>query len=111
MDEQQVATAEALGLDAGDPAVAVLTWALTEAARRLLTRAQAQRARHVLPVVAVLVAVAARAGWEAVQGAPLTLDVVLRGLGAAGIAALGHSQIREVEKARAETRTRKRDDT
>lgn len=91
----------ALGLDGADPLVVVITWCLTEAASRLMTKAQASRARHALPAFAVLAAIGARAAIDAVGGEPITFDAVLRGLGAAGVAALGHSQMREVSKARA----------
>jgi len=87
-----------LGLDGADPLVAIVAWGLTEACSRLLSAAEARRARRFLPAVAVAIAVALRAAYEAVQGEPMTVDVLLRGAGAAGIAVLTHSQLRELRK-------------
>ena len=76
----------------------VLTWALTYAAGRWLPWLQAHRA--LLPTVAVLLAVAARAALDATSGQPITVETVARGLAAGATAVLAHSQVRELVKAR-----------
>jgi len=85
-------------MDATDPLVAAVAWALTAAARRI---PWLERHRAVLPTVAVLAAVAVRAGVGAVQGEALTLDAVGRGVVAGALAVLAHSQARELAKLRA----------
>lgn len=95
--------AAALGVDGTDPLIAVLAWALTLAASRLLSRAEAKRARHFLPLLSIALAVGLRAALDATRGQPLTGEVVLRGFGSAAVAVLAHSQLREAGKWR-ETR-------
>lgn len=94
----QVPAAPALGLDAGDPAVALIAWALTLAVGRMLTRAQAAKARTALPMMAAAIAVGLRAAYAVSAGQPLTVDVVARGFGAAAVAVFAHSQARELAK-------------
>lgn len=90
-----------LNFDAADPAVALLAWALTFAVGRWCPKGVRVQVRKVLPLVAVLLACAVSAGVAAVQGEPLTVAVLLRGLGAAGAAVLAHSQLREALKPQA----------
>lgn len=82
-------------IDATDPMVVLLAWGLT-----YICGKASPKTRKVLPIVAVLVAVAVRSAMAAVEGEPLSMDVLMRALGAAGVAVLGHSQMREVAKAR-----------
>lgn len=90
---------EPLNLNPEDPFVAVLTWGLTWGTSRLLGRAGFRRHRRVLPLVAVLLAAGIQAGIVAVRGEAMSLDVVARGLGAAAVAVLMHSQARALVKA------------
>lgn len=83
-------------VDATDPLVVGLTWALTWAAGRWAIPA---RYRGALPALAVLLAVAVRAGLDAAQGMPLTPETVARAVAAGGVAVMGHSQVREIQKA------------
>jgi hypothetical protein len=87
-----------LGVTAGDPVVALITWALTYAVGRWCPARFKVQVRAILPAIAVLLAVAISAGAAQAQHQPLTIDVVLRGVGAAGAAVLGHSQLRELLK-------------
>jgi len=82
--------------DAIDPIVVLLAWALTYAAGRY---AVPKSLRGALPLVAVLGACALRAGGDALLGTPLDLETFLHAVGAAGVAVLGHSQFRELQKA------------
>ena len=87
-------------LDGADPLVIVITWALTLAAGKAMVKTGKENLRKALPMVAVLIAVALRAGFDSVQGSELNAEVLLHGLSAAAIAVLGHSQVREFIKAR-----------
>lgn len=89
-------------VDATDPIVVVLTWVLTYLAGLLGERVD-DRLRHLLPLVALVIAVAARAVLETLQGEAVTGETVLRALAAAGTAVLAHSQVREALKAAGQT--------
>lgn len=86
-------------VDATDPAVMVIAWGLTYAVGRWCPPDFETRVRPILPVVALLAACGARAAIDATQGEPLTLEALLRAVAAAGVAVMGHSQVREVHKA------------
>jgi hypothetical protein len=86
-------------IDGTDPLVVLLTWALTLVVGKLVKKGKFSKLRHMLPAFAVLGAVAIRAIIEASQGAELTVDTALRALAAGGVAVMGHSQIREIQKA------------
>lgn len=86
-------------IDPSDPVVVALTWGLTQIAGLVGDRIS-DHTRHALPVVALVIAVALRAGYVAVQGEPLTVDVLARGLAAGAVAVFLHSQVREVRKVR-----------
>lgn len=85
--------------DGLDPLVVVLTWGLVAAVKRLAKK-RYPKIRHILPFVAVLLAIGLRAAAETMQGADFSTATLLHGLSAAGLAVLLHSQIREVGKAR-----------
>lgn len=86
-----------LGLNESDPLVAALTWLLLLCARHMAGD-HATRFRLTIPTVAVLLAVALRAGIAAAQGDPVTAETVLRAVIAAAGAVLAHSQFRELVK-------------
>ena len=107
MDPQLLAALTASpAVDATDPLVVALTWALTWGAGRWFSRRQFEQARQALPVIAVLCAVGLRAALDAAAGMPLSMDALLRALAAAGVAVLGHSQVRGVQKVRRSRRER-----
>lgn len=90
-------------VDATDPIVVAITWALTYALGRWAPGLNG-KLRPVLPVVALLLAVGLRAGMDTAQGqAPATtgewLAMLARGVAAGGAVVLAHSQVREVQKA------------
>ena len=85
-------------VDATDPAVALIAWGLTILLAKYAPWLS-DRGRPVIPVAAVLVAVGVRAGIDASMGDPLTLATVVRGIGAGTAAVMGHSQLREAQKA------------
>jgi hypothetical protein len=85
-------------VDGTDPLVVGIAWALTWALGRWAPGLR-DRYRGALPVVAVLLAVGARAALDAAAGDPLTLDTLARALAAGAVAGAGHSQVREVQKA------------
>jgi len=85
-------------LDGTDPLVVGLAWALTWALGRWAPGLR-DRYRGALPVVAVLLAVAARAALDGMAGDPLTLDTLARAVAAGAVAVAGHSQLRELQKA------------
>lgn len=94
-----MATAISPLIDGTDPAVVALTWGLTQLAGLAGDRIS-EKTRHALPALAVVIAVGLRAGYTAVQGEPLTVDVFARGLAAGAVAVFLHSQVREVRKVR-----------
>ena len=86
-------------LDIADPVAVLLAWALTMLLGHFIKLADRPKLRTALPIVAVLIAVAVRAGIEAGQGADaLTGEVLLRGMLAGATAVLAHSQFRAVLK-------------
>jgi len=86
-------------IDGTDPLVVVLTWALTFGVGKVFKGANLNKARHLLPMVAVLGAVALQAVIQASEGGALSLQSLGTALGAAGVAVLGHSQFSELKKA------------
>ena len=82
-------------VDELDPVVAVLTWALTAAAAKW---ALPEKLRPAIPVLAILLATGLVAVLQAVEGEALSLQTVVRGLGAGAAAIAGHSGAREVGK-------------
>ena len=90
-------------VDATDPLVAVLAWAISAALSRYLGR-RARRYRHAVPTVAVLVAVALRAAYAQGMDQPIDLALLLRAVAAGAAAVLGHSQFREIGKLTAKDR-------
>lgn len=89
---------EAVAVDLTDPCVVLITWGLTWGVGRFCTK-HMDRLRHLLPVVALVLAVGARASLDTMLGVPLSWDSVFRGVASAGTAVLGHSQFREAVKA------------
>ena len=79
-----------------DPLVAGLTWGLTWLAAKY---AIPDKFRSAIPVVALLTATGLVAALQTTQGDALTLQTVVRGLGAGAAAIAGHSGFREVQKA------------
>ena len=97
-------------VDATDPLVVVLTWFLTEAASQWVKgKKRTEALRHILPALAVLIAIALRAAVTVTQGQALSVDVFLRALAAAGVAVLSHSQLREGQKVVQARRSRSSD--
>lgn len=84
-------------MDAQDPFVIVLTWVLVWAVRKW-AKDRLPKVRHMLPFIAVLLAIAVRAAMEASAGLELSWATVGHGLAAAGVAVLTHSQGREIKK-------------
>lgn len=89
-----------LTVDATDPLVALLAWLLTSLVAKVGGK-RTRQVKHLLPAVAVLSAVALRAGVSAVEDAPVSVDTALRAVAAGGVAVLTHSQAREIQKMRA----------
>jgi hypothetical protein len=88
-------TAGIAQVDEMDPVVAILTWALMAAARKW---ALPDRLRPIIPVLAILLATGLVAGLQAFEGEALSLQTVVRGLGAGAAAIAGHSGVRELSK-------------
>jgi hypothetical protein len=88
-------------MDPSDPIVALFALVITEALKRMLKPAALKRVGPVIPVVVVVLAMALRVGYDAMltDGGALTWATVLRGLAAAGVAVLTHTQFRSVAKA------------
>jgi hypothetical protein len=72
---------------------------MTSASAKVFARSKFQKARHLLPVVALLSAVALQAVIENFYGTGFNIESVGKALGAGGLAVLGHSQFREFKKA------------
>ena len=86
-------------VDATDPVVVLIAWILTQIASHALKGDErVERYRSLLPALAVVIAVGARAALDAASGEALTVESVLRALAAAGVAVLAHSQGREIMK-------------
>lgn len=85
-------------LDSTDPLVVLLTWSLVYLVRHFASDKFA-KVRHILPTLAVLIAVALRAGVEAMAGMEVTWATVTHGIAAGGVAVLFHAQGREIGKA------------
>jgi hypothetical protein len=81
--------------DVTDPAVVILTWLLAYAFKNLVPT---RKARHLIPALAVLIAVAIRAVIGAIEGEPFTTALVLRALAAAAVAVFTNAQFRELSK-------------
>lgn len=86
-------------VDPSDPVVAALAWGISVLLHKYLGR-RWRRYRHVVPIMAVVVAVFLRAGWEAAMGQPIGLPTLLRSIAAGAIAVGAHSQTREAKKFR-----------
>jgi len=88
-------------IDPSDPIVALSALVLAEALKRMLKPAALKRIGPVIPVIVVVLAMALRVGYDAMltEGGALTWATVLRGLAAAGVAILTHTQFRSVVKA------------
>lgn len=89
--------------DSTDPVVALLAWGLTLLVGKLIDLTQRPKLRTALPIMAVLLAVAARSAIAAMDGTlyldgMFHWDILLRGLAAGAAAVLGHSQMRELLK-------------
>jgi len=86
------------GMDAADPLVAVIAWALTALLRRWTPDGWGWL-RKATPAIAMLVAVFVRTIWGILEsGEVVTADLVLHGVTAGALAVWGHSQFREVLK-------------
>lgn len=85
-------------LSTTDPLTVAITWALTWGAGKLFDLAEKPKLRRALPMVAVLVALLVRTVIATVEGNPVTLELLGRGLIDGAMAVLGHSQFREVLK-------------
>ena len=83
--------------DASDPIVLALTWGLTWLAGKLGNRIS-DKVRHALPALSVVIAIGLHAGYVAIQGEALTVDVLARGFAAGAGAVFMHSQTSEVRK-------------
>lgn len=87
-------------IDETDPLVAALAWAITSVVSSFLKGERHAKMRRALPTVALVMAVGVRAAIDAFEGEPVSSETFVRALGAAGVAVLAHSQVREVSKAR-----------
>lgn len=94
-------------VDMSDPLVAVLGWALAGVLNRQLGK-RARNYRHLIPTLAVLIAVGLRAAYAATLGQPIDAAMLLRALAAGAVAVAGHSQFREGAKFFAEHRVKRR---
>jgi len=96
-------------VDGTDPLVMALAWVVAYGVNRWCKKkGDKRKLRAATPVLAVLAAVALRTIITAVQGHPLTIDVILRAVAAGGVAVLSHSQVREVQKIWEEPEPKKR---
>lgn len=89
----------ASAIDLTDPIVMLIAWMLTDLARRFADDAGYKRIRHLLPALAVLIAVLIRTTVVTVYGQDIDLWTILRAVGAGACAVVLHSQYREVVKA------------
>lgn len=85
-------------IDPSDPLVAFFALGLMEALKRVLKPAALARIGPIIPVIVVILALAMRVGYDA-SGGQLAWSSVLRGLAAAGVAVMTHTQFRSVAKA------------
>ena len=97
--ELQEEPSEAFEIGAEDPLVVILTWAFTFAAGKGFVRVNMEKFRKFLPAVAICSAVGIKAGFNALEGSAMTVEDFGAALGIAGLAVLGHSQLRELSKA------------
>lgn len=87
-------------MDPSDPIVALFALLVTELLKRLLKPATLERVSPTIPAVVVLIAMGLRVAYDAaVTPEGITWASVLRGIAAAGVAVLTHSQFRSVAKA------------
>jgi len=84
-----------------DPIVVGLTIALTWVLSKFPVFKE--RLRPYLPMFALIIAVLARAILDAIEG-EVTLESLLRGLAAGGMAVMSHQQIRQLSKAKIENK-------
>lgn len=88
-----------LPLDATDPLIVILTWALTLGIRTVVKdNGKWDKVRTVLPGIAILIAVGLRAAIETMEGQVLTTDSFLRAVAAGAVAVMMHSQARGIQK-------------
>jgi hypothetical protein len=102
MDEAVVQAAAMANpeVDATDPVVVAIAWALTFlVGKAVKDKERFDRIRHVLPLIALVSAVAARAVIETMQGHELTPETAFRALAAGAVAVMSHAQVREFMKA------------
>lgn len=97
--ETQEVDVETFPVEVQDAGVVVLTWLMTYGAGKLFAKLDMSHMRKALPAVAVVFAVGLSAGFESLSGNALNFSSVVTALGAAGVAVLGHSQVREIFKA------------
>lgn len=100
MNPAQAAAFAHPDVDLSDPIVVVITWLLTWGASKLVKgQGEMDKFRHALPALAVLIALAVRVALDTAQGQTASVETLLRALAAAGVAVLGHSQLRGAQKA------------
>jgi len=85
-------------VDATDPVVVMLAWGLTWLVGKYAPWLSA-KGRVIIPMVAVIIAVGARAAVDASMGDPLNVETITRGVGAGAAAVMGHAQTRSFQKA------------
>jgi len=91
-------------VDVTDPITVVITYLLTEMAGRFLGKLD-ERTRHIIPVVAVLLALLVRGCIAASNGEAMDTEEFLRAVAAGSVVIAGHSQGRELLKANAKDDT------
>ena len=93
-EEAPVVTGE---LDPSDPIVVLVTWFLTFVVGKIVKdRGKLDALRHVLPVIAVALAVGIRAGIDSAEGSPLTAQTVVRGIAEGAVAVMANSQVKHL---------------
>jgi len=83
--------------------VAALTWVLTLGAGKVIDLSKYPRMRHILPLVAMVLATGLQSALAVWQGADaFSAEVLLTGLSTGAVAIASHSQGREILKLIAE---------